>query len=65
MVTKKQIKEILENLDLEFAIATSVIEKETGKKVELPEGLEQMLDQYWRYILSRLKEEFKLKQRKD
>ena len=34
MVTKRQIKEILENLDLEFAIATNVIEFKLIKEVK-------------------------------
>ena len=52
------LKKKLELLDIEFAIATNVIETETGKKIDLPEEIEILFDRYWRYILSRLEEEF-------
>ena len=51
-----QLKEMIDELDLEFAIATNVIEKETGKKVDLPKGMEELMDHYWRYVFSRLKQ---------
>ncbi len=54
----KLLEEKLELLDIEFAIATSIIEKDTGKKVELPEEVEELLDRYWRYIFYRLNQEF-------
>ncbi len=54
-------KEKIELLDLEFAIATNVIEKETGKKVELPEELIELMDRYWMYVFNRLNKEFKIK----
>ncbi len=54
--TLKEVLELIDELDLEFAIATNVIEKETGKKVDLPKGMEELMDHYWRYVFSRMKQ---------
>lgn len=56
-ISREILLEKLDVLDIEFAIATNVIEKETGKKVDLPEGMEELMDRYWRYVFTRLRAE--------
>jgi len=54
---KEYLNEKIDLLDIEFAIATDIIEKESGKKIDLPEELVELMDRYWRYVFVRLNEE--------
>lgn len=52
---RKRILELIDEVDLELAIATSIMDTKTKKKMQIPEEINPILNNYWDYIKKLLK----------
>ena len=50
------IKILIDEMDLELAIATKIIDTKTKETIEIPETIDPILDRYWEYIKKRIDE---------